>query len=153
MSARAHPLEHRVPPPLLLLVFAVVTTALVGHLPPVGLTLLFGAMVLVTGAALVVWGFRTFRAEHTTIDPVTIDGATAVVSAGPFSRSRNPMYVGFTLMLLGWVVGLATPLGLLAPVLFVAWLTRFQVLPEERAMQARFGARWQAYAERVPRWL
>ncbi len=153
MSPRLHFLDHRVPPPLLLLGFGVATATLVGRLPPLALTLPAGALLVLAGAALAVWGVRTFRAARTTIDPVTIDRATTVVSAGPFARTRNPMYVGFTLMLLGWVVALGSLPALAAPVLFTAWLHRFQVHPEERAMRARFGAAWQAYAEQVPRWI
>jgi protein-S-isoprenylcysteine O-methyltransferase Ste14 len=153
MSERTHALDHRVPPPLLV---GVVGAAMLGATRrdlALGLPLAIGALVALLGFGLVVWGFRTFRAAGTTIDPLTIDGATSVVSTGPFARSRNPMYVGFTLMLVGWAFALANPFTLVGPVVFVLWLGRFQVRPEERAMQRRFGPAWEAYAARVPRWL
>jgi protein-S-isoprenylcysteine O-methyltransferase Ste14 len=63
------------------------------------------------------------------------------------------MYLGFLLALAGWAAYLANAgAALLLPV-FVAYLTRFQIIPEERALSAKFGAAFAAYASGVRRWL
>jgi protein-S-isoprenylcysteine O-methyltransferase Ste14 len=63
------------------------------------------------------------------------------------------MYLGLALAQLGWVTWLAAPAALLAPLLFVAYITRWQILPEERALTARFGGAFADYRRRTRRWL
>jgi hypothetical protein len=62
------------------------------------------------------------------------------VCTGVYRITRNPMYVGMMLGLLSWAVCLASPLSLAGPVAFIAYITRFQIKPEEQALSARFGA-------------
>ena len=76
-----------------------------------------------------------------------------MVTNGIYGFTRNPMYLGLALILLGLAVFLASPWALLGPVGFVAFITRFQIRPEERALQARFGAAYTAYCARVRRWV
>jgi protein-S-isoprenylcysteine O-methyltransferase Ste14 len=109
--------------------------------------------IIAFGFSFVARAFRTFRAAGTTIDPVHVDRVSALVTSGVFGRTRNPMYVGFATMLVGWAAFLAVPWLLLGPALFVLFTARFQIVPEERAMRARFGDTYAAYASRVPRWL
>lgn len=156
-QVRAHPLHHRVPPPVLVAGFGVVMWAQAQLTPPTAVPLLpralLGGFVIALGWALVSWGFLVFREAQTTIDPVAIHTARALVTSGPFARTRNPMYVGFAVMLMGWAVVLGSVLTLVEPLLFVVFIDRFQVRPEEAAMRARFGDEYGGYASRVPRWL
>jgi protein-S-isoprenylcysteine O-methyltransferase Ste14 len=99
-------LENRIPPPFVVfLVGATMGAAsmLTKALPvPVGVRATVGLAIAAFGISFVARGFRTFRAAGTTIDPVNIDRASALVTTGVFGRSRNPMYVGFATMLVGW---------------------------------------------------
>ncbi len=79
--------------------------------------------------------------------------ASTLVTTGLHARSRNPMYVGQVLVLAGWGVGLRTGLVVHALLVQVLWLTWLQIVPEERALQARFGEAYTAYRQRVRRWL
>ncbi len=93
-----------------------------------------------------------FRAR-TTISPLRPDKTNQLVISGWYRFSRNPMYAGMLFMLLGWVLWLGQPLGVLGPGAFVAWITVFQILPEERALGAKFGESYQQYCGRVRRWI
>jgi len=104
--------------------------------------------VLVAGS-----GMLAFRRAKTTINPVQIDAASSVVSNGVFRYTRNPMYVGLTAALTSWAVWLAVPWTLLGPVVFALFIHRFQILPEERVMSARFGREYDEYRLRVRRWM
>ena len=79
--------------------------------------------------------------------------AEDLVTEGLYSHCRNPMYVGMATLLAGWAAWLGTPWALTGLVAFVAWITRFQILPEERVLAQRFGAAFDAYRGRVRRWL
>jgi protein-S-isoprenylcysteine O-methyltransferase Ste14 len=150
-------LEHRIPPPVLVFLFGVAMSLAARFVPTmpvhIALRVLVGVAAIAWGFSWVARGYLTFRDAGTTIDPVAIDGAETVVTHGPFARSRNPMYVGFTAMVAGWAAVLGAPALLAAPVLFALFITRFQIVPEERAMRARFGAAYTDYTARVPRWL
>ena len=106
----------------------------------------FGLLVCVAGVV-------AFRRARTTVNPLTPDAATALVTGGVYSWTRNPMYLGFALALLGWAVWLASPLALVVLVAFVLYMNRFQISPEEQALERLFGVEFTAYKRRVRRWL
>ena len=149
-------LENRVPPPLLLVAVALVMWVGVrlsgaGEVSP--LRVLCGGVLILLGAGAVVAGFVEFRRAGTTIDPVNIDRAAKIVDCGVFAWSRNPMYVGFTLALVGWSVALGSAAALVGPVVYALFIQRFQIAPEERAMAAKFGEAYAHYRRRVRSWI
>lgn len=79
--------------------------------------------------------------------------ASALVTGSVYRLSRNPMYVGLALLLAAWAVYLSMLWPFLGPVLFVLYMNRFQIGPEERVMRGKFGEDYAAYAARVRRWL
>lgn len=81
------------------------------------------------------------------------DKASALVITGVFRVTRNPMYLGLLLFLIGWAILLAHPVAALVVPAFVAYIDRFQIRPEEAALTDRFGARYKEYARTVRRWL
>ncbi len=98
-------------------------------------------------------GIIAFRRARTTINPVQIEQASRVVTGGIYRVTRNPMYVGLTMLLTAWAVRLAVPWTLLGPVMFALFIHHFQILPEERAMSAKFGNAYEDYRKRVRRWI
>ena len=150
-------LELRIPPPIVgLIVGGGMWT--VARLPPIfalpWLARLFVAVVLVTvGAAVAVGGVMSFRRARTTVNPLKPETSVALVSTGVYSFTRNPMYLGMALALLAWAVYLSSVWSLLGPALFALYITRFQIVPEERALDGLFGASFAAYTKRVRRWL
>ena len=76
-----------------------------------------------------------------------------MVTWGVYALSRNPMYLGGLIMLLGWAVFLSNALAFLLLPGYVLYINRFQIAPEERALTALFGQQYAAYQVRVRRWL
>ncbi|MFO1407931.1 MAG: isoprenylcysteine carboxylmethyltransferase family protein [Steroidobacteraceae bacterium] len=152
-----HGLELRVPPVALGIAIAAamwlarpsLDDLLAGSL----LRRLAAALLFAAGLTFVVAGVRAFRRARTTVNPMTPGATSSLVVDGIYHRTRNPMYVGFAAMLLGWAVALAAPAASLGPAVFVAWITRFQILPEERMLAVAFGDEFAAYRQRVRRWL
>ena len=103
------------------------------------------------GALLVLWCVVLFRRHDTPILPFT--ETTALVAAGPYRLSRNPIYVGLVLLLTSLVVLLGS-LGawLVLPSFWLILRQRF-VLKEEALLRARFGPAYETFCERVPRWI
>ncbi len=111
----------------------------------------FGWLVIAGGIALAAWGRLRFARAGTAVVPFS--PSTALVTDGPFRFTRNPMYLGMMLVLIGGFV-LAGSLGSLVVIpVFFWWIhTRF-VLPEEDHMADHFGDAYRAYQRRVRRWL
>ena len=105
------------------------------------------------GIACSVLGVASFRLAHTTVNPMTPDASTALVVSGIYRVTRNPMYLGFLLLLLAEMTWLANPVAYLIVPAFVLYLNRFQIGPEEIALRSRFGAEFHSYAAQVRRWI
>lgn len=112
-----------------------------------------GVLFFVAGLAASALGVVQFRRARTTVDPRTPSASSALVRAGIYRFTRNPMYVGFGLVLLGWAISLANALTFLLLPAYVLYMSRFQIRPEERALQETFGDEYSGYRARVRRWL
>ena len=112
----------------------------------------FAVLFYCVGLGVVLAAVVSFRKAKTTVDPRVPHQTSALVSSGVYRLSRNPMYVGFTGLLLGWAAHLESLWSLLVLPIFVAYLTRYQILPEERAMQKTFGNRYTGYCAAIRRW-
>ena len=110
-----------------------------------------GAIPLAAGSALNIWSEGLFRKAATAVKP--FDPSSALVETGPFQLSRNPMYLGMVLLL----VGLAVCLGSLSPwgvvPVFCLFISRRFIAAEEQKLRATFGQEYERYASRVRRWL
>ncbi|MEZ5457793.1 MAG: isoprenylcysteine carboxylmethyltransferase family protein [Steroidobacteraceae bacterium] len=149
--------EHRIPPPVVggLAGVAMWLVSQRGTPLPVDDMLRHGVTValVVAGLCFDVLGLLAFRAARTTVNPLHPDKASNLVSAGVYRVTRNPMYLGMLCLLLAWAAFLAVPAALLGPLLFVLYITRFQIIPEERILRARFGDPYDEYLRQVRRWI
>jgi len=108
---------------------------------------------LVAGVVVAMQGVMQFRRARTTVNPTTPSASSSLVVAGLYRWTRNPMYLGFLLALGGWAIFLANAVSALLLPLFVLYMNRFQIAPEERALAARFGQQFEDYRRSVRRWL
>lgn len=112
------------------------------------------ALVLTLGGILVaILGVISFRRARTTVNPLDPSASTTLVIAGIYRLTRNPMYLGILLVLLGWAVHLGHLLAFLLAMALIPLMNRLQIIPEERALTAKFGPAFAAYLAQVRRWL
>jgi protein-S-isoprenylcysteine O-methyltransferase Ste14 len=105
------------------------------------------------GGSIAFAGVLAFRGQRTTVNPLTPGASSSVVTAGVYRLSRNPMYLGFFFALAGWALFLSNVGSLVLLPGFLAYLTQFQIKPEERALLEKFGPEFEQYMTRVRRWL
>jgi len=105
------------------------------------------------GAAITFTGAARLRAAKTTLLPMRPQKTTLLVTTGIFGWTRNPMYLGLLTALVGWAGFLSSAWPLLGPVVFVLYVNRFQIRPEERVLAQLFAAEYAKYTRRVRRWL
>lgn len=150
-------LELKIPPPLVMLLTGLVMWLLTQALPIATVEVpslkLLSLLGLLAGGILISVSVLIFIKAKTTIEP-TRPGRAATLVVNGFNRiSRNPMYLGMLLLLLAWALWLGNLLALLGLPAFVLYINRFQIFPEERFLSVKFGRQYQAYCEKVRRWL
>jgi protein-S-isoprenylcysteine O-methyltransferase Ste14 len=150
-------LELIVPPPIVALLVgtAMWFASRTGPSPelPLLVRIAGGLAVALLGGAIAAAGDVAFKRAKTTINPLRPENTTSLVTSGAYRYTRNPMYLGLLLVVLGWAVYLLSPWAFLGPVAFVLYITRFQIVPEEKILGAKFGEAYSNYTSQVRRWL
>jgi protein-S-isoprenylcysteine O-methyltransferase Ste14 len=150
-------LELKIPPPLVSLIIALAmwgisSTGMQMDIP----FLIRAAATLVfalAGGIFGVSGIVSVIRAKTTIHPERPEDTSLLITSGIYSLTRNPMYLGILFGLITWAVSLASAWALLGPVIFILYITRFQIVPEERTLALKFGPDYAAYKARVHRWI
>ena len=148
-------LELKIPPAIVFLICALTMWGIARLLPFGTLPHLPALAIAVAGIGVGVglgalWSFRKAR---TTVNPLEPSQATHFVSEGVYQLSRNPMYVGLACCLLAWAIWLSYLLTWIGIPLFITYMTRFQIIPEERVLKLKFGKEYENYCLKVRRWL
>jgi protein-S-isoprenylcysteine O-methyltransferase Ste14 len=150
-------LELKIPPVGQTIVVAVGMWLASRYAPSLSVTIparvFLAAFVAGFGIVVAVPAVKAFRSADTTVDPRSPDKASQLVVAGIYRFSRNPMYLGLLCLLAAWAFWLSNLLAFAWLAVFVLYMSRFQIQPEERALTAQFGDDYRAYMRSVRRWI
>ncbi|AVH26315.1 MULTISPECIES: methyltransferase family protein [Vibrio] len=150
-------LELKVPPVAVFLLVILLMYGLTVLVPSLNISVPFvevvvGGLTLLSGY-MGIAGVYEFHKVKTTVNPVKPDTASSVVRTGVFSFSRNPMYMALLLLIIAiglWWQHLSV---VLCSVVFVSYMNRFQIKPEERVLERLFGEEYVDYKNHVRRWI
>ena len=150
-------LELRIPPPVVALLVAAAMWGIAlatpsAAIPALARVVMAVALALV-GIGTTISGVIAFRRARTTVNPLQPETTTTLVTSGVYRFTRNPMYVGLAVVLVAWGVFVSPILALPGPLVFIFYMTRFQIVPEERSLSAKFGTDYSTYQAKVRRWL
>lgn len=150
-----HRLELKIPPAIVAAVIAAGMWLVAYTLPAFTYAPMLVATVGlgVIGFAIIGWAMLSFLEAQTTVNPMKPSSASVLVTSGVYRHTRNPMYLGTFLILVGWALFLANALSFLVLPAFILYMNQFQIKPEERALTARFGREYLEYMAQVPRWI
>lgn len=149
-------LELKVPPLVVVMLTALLMWLIARSIPLIFLVPMKWLVVLffvLSGFAIALAGVLEFRRAQTTVNPMAPQESTVLVTRGIYRFTRNPMYLGFLLALLGWGIWLSSVPALLLVAGYVLYMNRFQIKPEERFLAQAFGAPYLQYKQQVRRWL
>lgn len=150
-------LELKIPPAVIGVVLGVAMAATSHFTPAFGFSVLAGrfiaAGIAMTGVGIAILGVASFRRARTTVNPLQPATTSNLVVTGIYHRTRNPMYLGMLLLLLGWALFLSNLMAVVLATVFVPLMNRLQILPEERALASLFGSAFTEYKAKVRRWL
>jgi len=145
----------RIAPPILALLHIIAAFLLAWFLP---LPFIVSPIVKYIGFALVVIGFLlglsaalAFRRARTTLDPY--HPVSSIVTSGVYGFSRNPIYLGFVLMVIGIPLSSGTYWGIILAPIFIMLCNRLVIEHEEAYLAKKFGTTYTDYTSRVRRWL
>jgi protein-S-isoprenylcysteine O-methyltransferase Ste14 len=111
------------------------------------------AALILAGMALDLAALRLFFKARTTVNPLRPEATSTLVVTGVYRLTRNPMYLGLTCLLAAWGLYLSSVIALVGIPVFMMLVTRFQIRPEEQALEARYGEAFRRYRSRTRRWL
>ena len=150
-------MKPRIPPPVLMLLAAALMWSVHRWWPIARLLTTpwnrLGAFPTAVGIVVAAAAITQFRRSRTTLNPIEPSRASHLVTAGIFGVSRNPMYLGLLLLLIGWALWLGSASPWFVPPLFAILIYAAQIVPEERALEALFGKSYIAYRQKVARWI
>ena len=147
-------METKIPPPIVTLIFIFLIAYSNRLVEPFSFDyqISLGILIIILGLSVLISAARVFKQLETTINPMQPSQASRLAIIGPFKYTRNPMYLGMSVMLLGFGLIFGAKLTLCLVILFILYITFFQIIPEERAMKEKFND-WEDYCSKVRRWL
>jgi len=150
-------LETRIIPPLVTLIFGGLMWGLTQITPAAQDPNNYGeiASKVFLGAGLIILFVSAFYFVRvkTTLNPMSPQNASSLVTVGLYKFSRNPIYLADLFFLISWHFYLPNVYGLIFLFGFIVYMNRFQIEPEERALEENFGDEYRAYKAKVPRWI
>ena len=148
-------MKTKFPPPLVALTFGFLINYTKNIFPKIEIKneIIFGSFMIISGLIIILSAIILFKKYQTTITPLNPSNATKLITDGIYKFSRNPMYLGLLLVLLGISIILNLTGGFFLIPLFILYLNLFQIIPEENAMVDLFKDEFLEYKKKVRRWI
>lgn len=144
-------------PPVIVLACCLFLTWLIARYDPLLISIPFAkiiaAAIFAIGVFIALLGVLQFRKANTTVNPTTPDKSSEIVSDGIYKITRNPMYLGMALVVLSASILMQSPVSLLGLVAFIAYITKCQIIAEERTLHIIFEEQYENYISKVRRWI
>ena len=150
-------LELKIPPVVTMIVVAMVMILLAQVFPEFTLTFSLkkelSIVIVIAGILVAMSGVWAFHNARTTLNPLLPSDTKSIVSYGIFKVSRNPMYLGFLISLIGLAVYLLNIIAFVSIFVFKIFMDELHIKPEEKVLQKKFGKAYSDYLDKVPRWI
>ena len=152
-------MKNKIPPPIVMALFGLLIY-LEDKYFFISITLeldhqrIYTLCIAIVGFCIIALGMLEFHKSKTSVNPLKLDKSSSVVNSGIYRFTLNPMYLGLVILLIAFCVKLGDIFGLIFILpLFIWFMTKFQIKPEEEAMAKLFGEDFLAYKRKVRRWL
>ena len=148
-------MNNKIPPPVVTLICCIIIYFSRSLFPEITFQSIniISVLILLTGIGTLLTAASSFKKYQTTINPLQPDKATHLVVSGIFGISRNPMYLGMALILLAISVKFNLVGGIIITFTFISFITKFQIIPEEKAMMKLFADEFSHYKKQTRRWI
>ena len=146
-----------IPPPIQALLSAIMMCLINRYFTHANFSLnginIFALIFLIIAAIIIILSMYKFKKIKTTISPLRPNKTSSLVNSGIYAYTRNPMYLGLLLMLFSTALFLKNLISFLIIPLFILFITKNQILPEEESLENIFGEEYKNYKKKVRRWI
>jgi len=148
-------MKTKIPPPIIALFCIVINYLSTYFINPIKFPYIeiIGGLILLFGVAIAILSTILFKKDKTTVNPIQPEETTSLVTTSIFSFTRNPMYLGLFLFVSSTIFFFGSWFGIIILMFFVWYITKFQIVPEEKAMEKLFGNKYNEYRKNVRRWI
>ena len=148
-------MDNKIPPPIVALVCGLIISFSKPLFPIYEhqSAIIYSVPVLFLGVIILALAALSFRKYSTSLNPLAPEKASSLVTSGIFGYSRNPMYLGMLLILVSIAITFNVYGGFIMSIIFLLFITRFQIIPEEAAMEKLFTDEFLYYKKRTRRWI
>ena len=148
-------MKTKIPPPIITLICIVLNYLSTYLINPIKFpnTKIISGLIFLLGLFTAIFAILLFKKDKTTVNPIDPEETTTLVTTGIFSITRNPMYLGLFFLISSTVLFFGSWLGIIILVIFVWYINKFQIIPEEQAMEKLFGKKYNEYKKNVRRWI
>ena len=146
--------KNKIPPTILTLLFLIFNYILSFNFPKIYIPykFFFTTLLLIFGFYIVIRSSRLFAQAKTSIDPLRPFKSTSLITNDIYKYSRNPMYLGYLLIIIGSSVYLGNVISIIIISLFIFTINFLQIIPEEETLKDIYGPRYDEYLSKVRRW-
>ena len=148
-------MKTKIPPPIIALICIFInylSTYLINPIKFPNIEII-GGLILLLGVVTAVLATLLFKKDKTTVNPRNPEKTTTLVTNGIFSITRNPMYLGLFFSISSTILFFGSWFGIIILMFFVWYINKFQIIPEEEAMEKLFGNKYNEYRQKVRRWI
>ena len=148
-------MKTKIPPPIIALMCIAINYLSTHFINPLKFPNIeiIGVFILLAGLVTAFLGYLLFKKYKTTVNPINPEETTILVTTGIFSITRNPMYLGLFFVICSTVLFFGSWFGIIILMFFVWYINKFQIIPEEEAMEKLFGVKYDEYRQKVRRWI
>ncbi|MFC3199576.1 methyltransferase family protein [Parapedobacter deserti] len=152
-------MDAKIPPDIILLSCGTLMWLLARYLPGFGFEIGYHAVlaliIFLSGLVIIFSAKATLYKHGTTERPGrrSLPEVSTLVTTGIYGFSRNPVYLGMAVLLIGWTVMLTNWTAIIGVAVFAGVITGFQIIPEEKTLEYVFGDEYRRYKSRVRRWI
>ena len=145
----------KIPPPLVVLILVISTffSSKKIDLIQIPLQSLISIFILSIGILILLNPVLKFKKSKTTINPIKFNKVNKLVTSGIYKYSRNPMYLGFLIIVISSSIFYLNTYSILTPLFFYLWINRFQIKREEVFLTKKFGEDYLSYKKKTRRWI
>ena len=148
-------MKTKIPPPIIALICIILNYLSTYIINPIKFpnSEIISGFIFLVGLLTAIFAILLFKKYKTTVNPLKPEETTTLVTTGIFSITRNPMYLGLFFLISSTVLFFGSWFGIIILIIFVWYINKFQIIPEEQTMEKLFGKKYNDYRQNVRRWI
>ena len=145
----------KIPPPVIVLILVVSNFLSSKKIDIINIPnqTLVSIIILLIGVFILIVPVSKFIKSKTTVNPIKFKKVNKLITSGIYKYSRNPMYLGFLMIVISTSIYYLNIFSIITPIFFYFWINRFQIKREEIFLTKKFGQKYITYKSKTRKWI